>query len=476
MQKHLKPLIRLACAGAALCMASSACGQWTEKAIHVFDTNGLDPQGPRGGVIQGQDGALYGTSYVVVSNAWGSVFKLNTDGTGLTLLRIFNYGDAEGFQPCTGLLQGSDGMLYGTTGFGTTTDGASTGGSIFKLNTNGGDFAVLYHFAAAYDDSTYGYSPLLQGFDGALYLTTEYAGSNSAGTVFKLNTDGTGYTLLHNFGAFTGDGQNPAAGLVQGRDGFLYGTTQAGGSNSFGTAYKVNTNGSGYTLLHHFGAGTDGANPAARLVQSRDGALYGTTRSGGTNLGAYGSTMGTVFKLGTDGSGYAVLYNFTSAGPWALGAYSELVEGGEGALYGTSLSGGTTGGGTVFKLDPDGSGYSVLYTFDQPTSYALPPPGVAPGGDGAWYGTTYNDGLGAGTVFRLTMAPSRFTSVTLSPDKSIQLSLTGASNFTYRIDASTDLLSWVTLTNVLNSTGTIQFTDPQAPDFQQRFYRAVWVP
>ena len=166
------------------------------------------------------------------------------------------------------------------------------------------------------------------------------------------------FQRLKSFGIPAQAAANPFANVIQGSDGALYGTTGYGSPNAIeGTVFKMNTNGSGFTVLHSFiftNSPNDGAGPGGALVQGRDGALYGTTGSGGTY------DAGTVFKLNTDGSGYKVIYNFgqgNTAGPLAA-----LVQGSDGTLYGTTY-GGYGYKGTVFKLSTNGSGYMVLHTF-----------------------------------------------------------------------------------------------------------------
>src|SRR5205085_8763241 len=121
-------------------------------------------------------------------------------------------------------------------------------------------------------------------------------GTNNAGTVFRLNKNGSNYEILHHFGYSDTDGQNPQAGLIEGSDGALYGTSMAGGANGSsalsGSVFRLKKNGSDYCLLHSFGAPKDGSQPRAELLEGNDGALYGTTYQGGTN-----SRGGTLLQL-----------------------------------------------------------------------------------------------------------------------------------------------------------------------------------
>src|SRR5208283_1356970 len=156
--------------------------------------------------------------------------------------------------------------------------GAPGYGTVFKISTNGG-LASLYFFSGG-NDGANPQAGLVQGSNGNFYGTTYGGGTNNYGTVFKIRTNG-GLTSLY---SFTGgnDGANPQAGLLQGSDGNFYGTTYQGGTNNYGTVLKISTNG-GLTRLYSFTGGYVGANPQAGLVQGSDGNFYGTTYQGGTN-------------------------------------------------------------------------------------------------------------------------------------------------------------------------------------------------
>ena len=261
-------------------------------------------------------------------------------------LKSFGFPDQLGTWPRTALIQGSDGAFYGTTPSGTA------GGTVFRVNSDGTGYKVLHDFVEA------SVSPqgVVESSDGLLYGTTYSGGSNNVGILFALGKDGTGYRALHQFQRNGVDGQGPHA-LALGRDGVLYGATQYGGSSNLGTVFRINRDGSGHTILRSFGSDmTDGQSPAAGLIHGSDGALYGTTYWGGS------SNYGTVFKLNTDGSGYAILRTFTGSGGDECRPQSALVEGGDGLLYGVTYSGGMNSAGTLFKLDKDGSGYGLVYT------------------------------------------------------------------------------------------------------------------
>src|SRR5579885_2290044 len=161
---------------------------------------------------------------------------------------------------------------------------------------DGTDFISIYDFSGA-DDGANPNCDLIQGNDGRLYGTTANGGIGGVGTVFSVNPDGTGYVMLHSFSG-GGDGAHLYGGLVQGDDGRLYGTTFQGGINGYGTVFALNTDGTGFTVLHSFSDGDDGGHPQAALIQSGDGRLYGTAVTGGA------IDRGTVFSMETDGTGF----------------------------------------------------------------------------------------------------------------------------------------------------------------------------
>ncbi len=224
-------------------------------------------------------------------------------------------------------MQGTDGALYGTATYGGSDDDWGTG---FKLNPNGTGFVVVKELDGGIDITEFGGYPsgdLLQGTDGSLYGTTSSGGSGGGGGVFKLNPDGTGLTVIQELDSATG--ANPFAGLMQGTDGVLYGTARNGGSNGDGTVFKLDQDGTGFTVLQEFDGSATGGEPWGRLIQGTDGALYGTVTAGGS------SCCGTVFKLNPDGTGFDVLQNFDG---WTTGSvpYARLLQGTDGNHYGTT--------------------------------------------------------------------------------------------------------------------------------------------
>src|SRR5438105_5904763 len=161
---------------------------------------------------------------------------------------------------------------------------------------------------------------VIEGADHKLYGTTVEGGRHGYGVVYCLQRDGSNYTVIHHFSGAPTDGAQSVSALAEGANGILYGTTTSGGSGNAGTVFKLNKDGSAYSVLHHFGGGDDGANLQAAILAASDGKLYGATRQGGL----YGS--GTLFKLSPDGSGYDVFYHFSgpSDGADARGTLIEV--------------------------------------------------------------------------------------------------------------------------------------------------------
>jgi uncharacterized repeat protein (TIGR03803 family) len=413
------------------------------RILHTFASIAKDGVQPTSPVLEASDGALYGTTYFGGATNKGTIFKLNRDGSGYRILFNFTGTNGVGASPYAGLIEGSDSSLYGTTVEG----GASQLGTLFKMSRDGSGFRILHTFTGGPGDGAQPFGNVVEGVDGTLYGATAFGGATDQGAVFRINKDGTGYRMISSFAA-NWDGMNPYAGLSRGTDGSLYGMTQFGGNRDFGTVFELSEAATKHRVLHHFANGGDGAAPYSPLLEASDGSFFGTSWDGGsTNLGAvfrisrdgsgyrvvhsfgagvdgrspygalfqasdgaiYGTTvaggparLGTVFRLSQDALGYRVLYNFTNVLDDATQPYGGVIEGTDGALYGTATYGGTANQGAVFKLNKDGTGYRVLYRFAGGTDGRNPYVTMARGTDGALYGTTtYGGTADFGTVFRL---------------------------------------------------------------------------
>jgi uncharacterized protein (TIGR03437 family) len=368
-------------------------------------TNGALPE--RGSLVQGTDGNFYGTTSqggagsCPPSVGCGTVFKI-TPGGALTTLHTFD--GADGYSPLSGLIQATDGNFYGTTSQGGTGSGAGSFGTIFKI-TPGGILTTLHTF-----DSIYGYNPssgLIQATDGNLYGTT-LNGCNPVvlpvitygcyGTIFIFGLSDGGEGTLYGFCSQSGcaDGEDPSTGLIQATDGSLYGTTSAGGTYNDGTVFKIALVGGTLTTLYSFTGGADGASPQTALIQATDGNLYGTTPGGGSN------GNGTIFGITLNGT-LTTLYYFM-AGFDGADPQAPLIQGADGNLYGTTSAGGASNGGTIFRIALAGGTLTTLCSFAGGADGGVPLGGLIQGTDGNLYGTTSAGGANNdGTIFRLSL-------------------------------------------------------------------------
>ena len=359
-----------------LCGSGSLVAQ-TFTTIYLFGAGGS----PRGTLVEGTDGNLYGTTYGKYGN--GMIFKITPGGT---FTRLHSGGT---FQ--AGLTLGTDGNFYGT----------STS-SVFRI-TPSGTFTTLYSFGAGYL-----LGRLAQASDGNFYGTTLLGGSNGSGMLFRITPSGT-LTTIYNFCSRQGcaDGTAPL-GLIQGTDGNLYGVTGGGGTaGGYGTIFKITTTGT-LTTLHSFDL-TDGSGPEG-LVQASDGNFYGTTNSGGfsnsnCNAGNTAGTCGTVFKITPTGAFTTLhLFNHTDGGnPGAA-----PIQASDGNLYGTTADGGTTSAGTVFKITSTGT-LTTIHNLDTKNGDGTFPMGLVQHSNGIFYGPTIRGGnilyhscpVWCGTLFSL---------------------------------------------------------------------------
>ncbi len=396
--------MRLPAASAALVLATvlvaavsttqSAQAQ-TLTVLYSFD--GTDEKTPVGALVQATNGKFYGTTEYGSANGdeEGTVFEITPNGTLTTLL---NFDNTNGNFPYAGLVQDSNGDLYGTT--------YGPAGTVFKI-TPSGTLTTLHSFD--YTDGEYPTAGLVQATNGDLYGTTSNGGEGY-GTVFKITPSGT-LTTLHSFDYTDGDFSDlPAGGLVQANNGDLYGTTAYGGANLDGTVFKITPTGT-FTTLYSFCSEsncTDGKEPTAGLVQATNGDLYGTTAYGGANNG------GTVFKITPSGT-LTTLYSFCSESNCADGqypSYTGLVQATDGNLYGVTGQGGgntgcgSSGCGTAFKITPTGTLTTVYYFCSALGRYCNDgsyPVGLVQYTNGDLYGTTGGGGANNdGTVFSLS--------------------------------------------------------------------------
>lgn len=376
----------------------------TFHAIYHF-TGSQNPD-PNGSLLLNGD-TLYGTTSGGGNSGYGTVFKLNTNGTGyktiknFTALDLNTYTNADGAQPMAGLVMWNS-RLFGTMYAG----GSGTRGTVFCVNTDGTSYVVLNNFYG-----TNGKNPYvgLTCAADVLYGATAAGGISNKGAVFRVNPDGNGFAVTKSF--LSSEGILLMSRLAVDNQ-TIYGTTMSGGISNHGTIFSVGTNGDGFTVLKTFAEG-DGSQPRFNLILSGN-MLYGVTDGNGVNSNSI------VFRMNTDGTGYSVIKRFSEpSGPDGTNADGSFIQGGlalwNDVLYGTTGWGGIYGNGVLFKINSDGTGFAVLKQFPAYTGssngYGINSDGAYPRGDlmvanSILYGVTrYGGNYGDGTLFSLAIPP-----------------------------------------------------------------------
>jgi uncharacterized repeat protein (TIGR03803 family) len=307
-------------------------------------------------------GRFYGITYQGGDFGEGVIYSINMDGADFRTLHIFGDGEDVGrlYKP----LMISDGVIYGTSEL------ATGGGAIFAINTDGSN----YHYVRqlSFDDGT---RPLCElTIDGdTLYGTAADNGPNGGGTVFSVKTNGLDFVVLHAFDPAADPvtqtnvgGFSPGVGLTL-NNGVLYGGTVGGGKGA-GTIFKLNVDGSGFTVLHEFApwsqsVSVDGypINPEGSSVSGKmlilGGKLYGATDAGGSG------GVGVIFTLSTNGTGFKVLHSFpVASSKREVGRVQTFVAVGN-RLYGSGWQGGAFLEGALFQVDVPAGTYKTLYNF-----------------------------------------------------------------------------------------------------------------
>ncbi|HEY5232138.1 MAG TPA: choice-of-anchor tandem repeat GloVer-containing protein [Verrucomicrobiae bacterium] len=406
--KQMMPIL------AVLLLAAASGSAQVLSPVYSFDNETNDLTHNAGLLLSGN--TLYGTALGSVYSAShgreggdpalsGAVFKLSTDGKGFTNFYIFSPVDGNSMTNTDGANSAAQLVLSGNTLYGTAENGGFYAkGTVFAINTDGTGFTNLYNFGASgtNDGAIPSAGLVLSG--NTLYGATGEGGSSGNGTIFAIHTDGTGFTNLYNFADGGGSGRSGGmrSNLILSNN-ILYGTTSTGGSAGNGTVFAVNTDGTDFTNLHSFN-GSDGAGPSAGLVLSGS-TLYGTTA--GHNITF---NEGTVFAINTDGTSFATLHTFAQPTYEVSGVYTNadgagpvgnLILSGS-TLYGATQLGGTNGFGTMFALDLSVAAPTIQFTASPtngvpPMSVQFSSPAVDAGGNAilAW---NWNFGDGSNSI------------------------------------------------------------------------------
>ena len=366
--------------------------------LHNFD--GTDGDSPQGNLIK-VGSYLYGMTYYGGINDDGTIFKIDENGTYYSVIYNFDQTQSTSGAEPNGTLIYNSPYLYGVTEKG----GSNNKGVIFYVNTDGTGFNNLYSFGGS-DDAIFPCGALVHYGDILFGMTKNSQTSGYYGTIYQISTTGTGYSMMH---TFTGgsDGASPYGSLtLYGTD--LYGMTNYGGANSDGTIFKIAADGSspdyGYQLKHSFSGGNDGGNNPYGSLLVYSGFLYGMTLRGGYYSSAEGD-LGIIFKMSPGSSGISIIHRFSEDGNQS---YSDFVSDGT-KLFGMTYGGGFNGVGTVFSMNPDGSDYNVLHEFAGGNDGTNPKEGLLLYNN-VLYGTTQQGGTGNnGTIFKINKDGSGYS-------------------------------------------------------------------
>lgn len=389
-----------------------------------------------GGLLQGSDGDLYGTTSREASRSpcdagCGAIFRVSPSGVSTTL--HWFHQNIDGAYPSGGLVQGSDGDLYG-----------SVFTELFKLSPSGTETGVFDDIATS----------LVRGSDSNIYGT-------SASVFFKIVPPGTATVVNAGFG-------NANWTLVQAADGNFYGTTLTGGTNGVGSVFQITPAGT-VTTLYSFTGGADGATPCAGLTIGNDGLFYGPTAFGGSS-----NSNGTLFKITAQGT-LTTIYNFTNSAGFTLdnnppdGTSRSLVLGSDGNFYAASEG---PGCGYLFQFTSAGT-FTTLHVFDQNID-GCGPSALIQGIDGGFYGM-----LIGGVVFKLTMPfnspPNQFYGIQTT-GTNVLLSVPSVCGNTYQLQQSSSMspANWVNQGPPVTSIGgPLTLTNLPGPMPPQAFFRAM---
>jgi uncharacterized repeat protein (TIGR03803 family) len=480
--KAIFPDLVMLCAGGCLFMGQLHAQTLT--VLHYFTGGSDGTMGDQGAqaelVLSGN--VLYGTANSTGSSGgFGTVFKVNADGTGFRTLHTFALSESS--NPVGGVILDTN-TFYGSLAY-----GGLGGGGIFAVNEDGSGFKMLHRFTDTFSDPPYtnidGANPLggLALASGRLHGTTVNGADFGNGAIFGINTDGTSFQNLHTFSAFdtpnsptNTDGGHPYGKLLL-LGNVLYGTTSGGGESGNGAIFSLNTDGTGFTNLHSFSGTDDGENLLTGLTLAGN-VLYGTAFAGGT----WG--WGTIFAINTNGSGFRTLYHFKGssnfgsdgAGPSGLICQGDI-------LYGSTRSGGSQDFGTVFQIKTNGSGYRNLHSFTYGAGCGACPnwDGSLPAGTLVFssdrvYGIASGGGsYGFGVLFQISLAPIP-TLLAIASDGSggYYIRAQGPPNFSCQLQRAASLTGpWTTTSSqTAPPSGLVEFHD-LFPLASQAFYRTI---
>lgn len=395
------------------CFSSSGASESDGAIIILHSFDGSDGATAKGSLTL--DGnTLYGRTAIGGASNNGTIFSLSTDGSNFKVLHSFSAvaDNLEGNQPHHDAMALIGSTLYGTTLRGGNTDnGAKKGnGVIFTIATDGSGYVPLHLFDAGTADGSQPHSCFLV-VGSKLFGMTAAGGTDNGGTIFSINSDGSGFTILYSFSQATGSA--PHGRLTLATDGkTLLGMTRQGGASSdkkhplgLGVIFSFDPSSATYTVLHNLtGGSNDGATTEHGFLISVGDSVFGMTKNGGAK------DKGVIFSMKETGDNFQLLHTFDGISGDGSEPYGSLAHS-NGSLYGMTRKGGNSDDGTIFRIKIDGSEYQILASFNKETTGAHPIDNVVVSEDGkTLYGQTQAGGVNDpalvyqyGTVFALTI-------------------------------------------------------------------------
>ncbi len=372
-----------------LLLSLNLFGQTIYIQRHLFDRNSGYGYNPKGGLIQATDGKLYGLTNrtKLGSGSIGTIFCFDLNTKVINKLYEFGGLSSNGAWPAAlssnALTQTNGTKLYGKTGFGSFT------GIIFSFDISNNTYSALHQFPNSNEgvDTT---NALTKGLDGKLYGTNSYGGGGTfddRGIIFSFNPLTNAYTKLYNFDEV--NGKNPTGNLVQATNGKFYGTTQKGGMNNQGVIFSFDPINNSYAKLYDFD-GINGSYPMSSFIQANDGKLYSTTNIGGLN------SKGIIFSFDPATNIYTKLYDFSDnegANP-----VSAFIQANDGKLYSMTKKGGLNNRGVIYNFDIVSNIYTKLFDFSG-SDGGNPTGSLIQLSNGRFYGLTEGGGMGGGVLF-----------------------------------------------------------------------------
>ena len=400
-----------------------------------------DGRAPLGKVIQSSSGVLYGMTQLGGTFGVGTMFSYNITTSTFSVLKNFNGSD--GSRPWSGVMEASNGFIYALTEQGgdnnsgvlaefdddfltwtvkvhlNTSDGANpkgslmitTSGRMFGLTSIGGLFnlGAIFEYAPDTDefellhsfDQLEGALPfgsLVEASNGKLYGLTSAGGADGIGVLFSYDPNTS--TFLKQVDMVSSTGAAPTGSMIEASNGALYGTTQSGGSGGNGVVFKYEPGTNTYTKILNLGSAI-GKKPEGDLVEASNGTLYGLTRFGGAD------TVGVIYELDPSTDTYTDVFSFST--PLGSEPTGNLIEGVDGLLYGMTQEGGAFFSGTIFSWDPATSTHTVIYDFDEPNG-EFPNGSLFEMPNGTMFGTTISGGLhDEGVLFKIWPGTGTYT-------------------------------------------------------------------